>query len=267
MKIGKKKILGASATALVLIGGMSATTSRASASTSTSSIPVYRLYNKNTGEHFYTESLAEKNNLANVGWNYEGIGWQAAPQGESVYRVYNPNAKGGDHYYTLSKYEAQSLVKVGWKWDNGGKPVFYSGGNTNLYVAYNPNAQSGAHNFTTSSAEQSNLLNVGWKYGAVAWKVAGAGSSSQSTTPSQRDYSKNTASGPINQTGTAADADNGIQYVRAYLTQSQMQKGYSFYNNYILSPASTMAQIDKDNQKAATSPYVPNNPNQVNGNR
>ncbi|MFC4651864.1 glycoside hydrolase family 70 protein [Lactococcus nasutitermitis] len=138
--------------------------------TATVEVPVYRLYNKNTGEHFYTESLIEKNSLVKVGWNYEGIGWEAPKTSSTpIYRVYNPNAKGGDHYYTKSKAEATSLVKLGWKWDNGGKAVFYSGGKKAVYVAYNPNAQSGAHNYTENLTEQNNLLKVGWKYGATAW--------------------------------------------------------------------------------------------------
>ena len=134
---------------------------------------VYRLYNKNTGEHFYTASAAERNSLQAAGWSNEGIGWIGATSGTPVYRVYNPNAKGGDHYYTMSKFEAQTLVNQGWKWDNGGKAAFYSAGDTNLNVAYNPNATSGAHNYTTNSFEQSTLLNAGWKFGAVAWKVEG----------------------------------------------------------------------------------------------
>ncbi|MEI3623823.1 family 25 glycosyl hydrolase [Lactococcus lactis subsp. lactis] len=132
---------------------------------------VYRLYNANTGEHFYTLNFAEKTNLQNVGWRYEGIGWLSSSTGSPVYRVYNPNAKGGDHYYTMSKYEAQQLVSKGWRWDNNGGAAFYSNGSKNLYVAYNPNASSGSHNYTTNSYEQDNLLKLGWKYGAVAWKV------------------------------------------------------------------------------------------------
>lgn len=132
---------------------------------------VYRLYNVYTGEHFYTLNYAEKTNLQNVGWRYEGIGWLSSTSGSPVYRVYNPNAIGGDHYYTLSKWEAQQLVNKGWRWDNNGAPAFYSNGSKNLYVAYNPNAASGSHNYTTSSYEQNNLLRNGWTYGAVAWKV------------------------------------------------------------------------------------------------
>ena len=144
---------------------------------STSSNPVYRVYNTHTGEHFYTTSSFEKDNLVMTGWDYEGTGWASPKTGQPVYRLYNNNVKGGDHYYTQSSYEAKSLVQKGWKQDNQGQPVFYSGGNINNYVSYNPNAQSGAHNYTTSQFEQQSLLSQGWKFGKVAWTVAGAGHS------------------------------------------------------------------------------------------
>ncbi|UQF11564.1 hypothetical protein M2919_08860 [Vagococcus lutrae] len=35
--------------------------------------PVYRVFNPNTGEHFYTKNAAEKSHLARVGWNDEGV--------------------------------------------------------------------------------------------------------------------------------------------------------------------------------------------------
>ncbi|WDA68725.1 glycoside hydrolase, family 25 [Lactococcus lactis] len=136
-----------------------------------STMPVYRLYNHNTGEHFYTKNQAEQQQLSTHGWNYEGIGWYSATSGAPVYRVYNPNSVGGDHYYTMSKYEAQSLVNKGWHWDDKGQPVFYSEGNNNLYVAYNPNTSSGSHNYTMNTYEQNSLLNKGWIYGKVAWKT------------------------------------------------------------------------------------------------
>ncbi|GAB2026993.1 DUF6287 domain-containing protein [Lactovum odontotermitis] len=141
-------------------------------------VPIYRLYNKNTGEHFYTPSSNELISLQTAGWTSEGIGWYAPSAGDPVYRIYNPNAKGGDHYYTMNKAEADYNVSLGWKWDNNGKPTFYSGGKIADYVAYNPNADSGAHNYTTDLNEQNNLLNVGWIYGAVAWQATAAGTNS-----------------------------------------------------------------------------------------
>ena len=130
---------------------------------------VYRLYNPNTGEHFYPTSTYERDYVIKAGWRNEGTLETAPTSGTAIYRVYNPNAKGGDHYYTTSQYEAKSLVSKGWRWDNNAKPVFYSGGSKPVYVAYNPNAVTGAHNYTMSSYEQNSLLKIGWKYGATAW--------------------------------------------------------------------------------------------------
>lgn len=97
------------------------------------SVAVFRLYNRNTGEHLYTSSEPEKDHLVSVGWSDEGIGWYGAVSGDPVYRVYNPNAKGGDHYYTVSKAEADGLVALGWQMDNNGQAAFYSAGNVDLY--------------------------------------------------------------------------------------------------------------------------------------
>lgn len=38
------------------------------------SVQMHRVYNPNSGEHFYTQNVAEKNNLVSKGWRYEGIG-------------------------------------------------------------------------------------------------------------------------------------------------------------------------------------------------
>ena len=54
-------------------------------------IPVYRLYNPNSGEHFYTVNGYERENLIINGWNDEGIGFYESGEGDDVYRVYNPN--------------------------------------------------------------------------------------------------------------------------------------------------------------------------------
>lgn len=38
---------------------------------------MYRMYNPNSGEHFYTANSFEKDSLTKSGWKYEGIGWYA----------------------------------------------------------------------------------------------------------------------------------------------------------------------------------------------
>ena len=80
----------------------------------TSMKPMYRLYNPNSGEHFYTASNYEARSLVSAGWRYEGVGWMAPARSSTpVYRLYNPNA--GDHHYTTSAYERDHLKSVGWR--------------------------------------------------------------------------------------------------------------------------------------------------------
>ena len=132
-------------------------------------VDMHRLYNPNSGEHFYTANTAEKDHLVKVGWKYEGLGW-LAPKAENdypVYRVYNPNA--GDHHYTMDIDEMSDLVyKHGWKFEGIGWYSDQQKGKA-LYRAYNPNAKAGAHNYTTSLGEQKNLIKVGWKDEGMAW--------------------------------------------------------------------------------------------------
>ncbi|MGL9817018.1 MULTISPECIES: hypothetical protein [Enterococcus] len=43
---------------------------------------MYRLYNPNSGEHFYTANTHERDLLKRVGWSDEGIGWYAPTSGD-----------------------------------------------------------------------------------------------------------------------------------------------------------------------------------------
>ncbi|MDR2977104.1 MAG: hypothetical protein LBV19_07365 [Streptococcaceae bacterium] len=66
-------------------------------------VPIYRMLNPNSGEHFYTTSTYEVNSLVTSGWQYEGESWTAPNSGSAVYRLYNPNS--GVHFYTTSSYK------------------------------------------------------------------------------------------------------------------------------------------------------------------
>ncbi|MGP1361508.1 MAG: hypothetical protein ACTTK5_03670 [Candidatus Fimenecus sp.] len=130
-------------------------------------ISMYRLYNPNSGEHFYTKDTAEKNHLVSLGWKYEGIGWTAPSYSNTpVYRLYNPNA--GEHHYTLDKKEKNNLVKVGWRYEGIG---WYSDDakGVPLYRQYNPNAFACNHNYTKSKVENDRLVSLGWKYEGIGW--------------------------------------------------------------------------------------------------
>ena len=129
--------------------------------------PMNRLYNPNSGEHFYTADLEEKAALVNLGWNDEGYGWVAPKEGTGtkVYRLYNPNA--GDHHYTTDPKEKDTLVTYGWKDENVG---WYSDGKVAVYRQYNPYANgAGSHNYTTDKAENDYLVSLGWTPEGTAW--------------------------------------------------------------------------------------------------
>ena len=132
-------------------------------------VNLYRLYNPNSGEHFYTSSQAEKKHLINLGWKDEGIGWVSpASSAHPVYRLYNPNA--GDHHYTMNIQEQKSLLASGWKDEGIGWYSLPAGQGIPVYRQYNPNAEkAGAHNFTINKAENDYLISVGWKNEGFAW--------------------------------------------------------------------------------------------------
>ncbi|WP_159721870.1 InlB B-repeat-containing protein [Enterococcus sp. CSURQ0835] len=130
--------------------------------------PLYRLYNPNSGEHFYTKSAQERDWLISLSWKDEGTAWTTPKKGTPVYRVYNPNS--GEHFYTKDVPERDDVVKAGWRDEGIG---FYSD-ETNkavpIYRVFNPNAKdSSSHLFTKSQAEAKWLEGQGWLDEGIAF--------------------------------------------------------------------------------------------------
>lgn len=138
---------------------------------------MHRLYNPNSGEHFYTASDAERQSLVKSGWNYEGVAWVAPKESKTpVYRLYS----GTDHHYTTSLAEKQSLVKAGWKDEGIG---WYSDDQkrVGLHRVFNPNVNpsaptnnSGSHHYTISTGEKDSLVKAGWNYENIGWYAVSA---------------------------------------------------------------------------------------------
>lgn len=134
---------------------------------SSNGVRMYRLYNPNSGEHFYTARLAEKEYLVRQGWSYEGVAWIAPRESNRpVYRLYNPNA--GDHHYTMNLEERDALIALGWK-DEGIGWYSSPGKEDPIYRQYNPNASSGTHNYTRSKDENDYLTAIGWRPEGIGW--------------------------------------------------------------------------------------------------
>lgn len=121
---------------------------------------MYRMYNPNTGEHFYTGSMEERRTIEAAGWKYEGVGFTiCANEGEPVYRLFQPST--GEHLYTMDVNEKNHLAANGWNVEG---IAFNSCPNKDVpqYRLWNPNATVGAYHFTASLEEKNNLLNAGW---------------------------------------------------------------------------------------------------------
>jgi hypothetical protein len=128
---------------------------------------MYRCYNPNSGEHFYTGSTVERDAIVALGWNYEGVGWTAPEKGDPVYRMYNPNA--GEHHYTTSAAEKNALADAGWDYEGIGWYSADAATGVPMYREYNSNAYACNHNYTGSKTENDTLVSLGWKEEGIAW--------------------------------------------------------------------------------------------------
>ncbi|MFR0557942.1 transglutaminase domain-containing protein [Pseudoscardovia radai] len=128
---------------------------------------LYRMYNTNTGEHFYTSSVQERDSLLLSGWTYESIAWTSPTgplAGDSIYRLYSPGS--GRHFYTTDGDERDSLVKLGWRYEG----VSFSSDPQQAKPVYRQyNQRNGEHNYTTSANEARTLIDSGWNDEGIAW--------------------------------------------------------------------------------------------------
>ncbi|MDE5758117.1 MAG: hypothetical protein K2H85_05835, partial [Allobaculum sp.] len=132
----------------------------------------YRFFNTLTGEHFYTKSEEERDQLlADSRWRNEGEGW-TFPEFSNypIYRLCNPNT--GEHHYTTDKNEYDTLQTYGWEQEGIG---FYSADLQTseiavVYRLFNPKAtNAGSHHYTLSEEERNNLVDDGWFDEGIAW--------------------------------------------------------------------------------------------------
>ncbi len=139
-----------------------ATAASAAGYDTTGKVPLYRLYNKWSGEHFFTVNTYEATNLIAIGWSGESVSWFSPTYSTvKVYRLYNQWS--GDHYYTANTDERKSLIKIGWTNEGVG---WFSDTNKALpvYTLFNPYAKIATHHYTTQVSERNHLVSLGWIY-------------------------------------------------------------------------------------------------------
>ena len=127
---------------------------------------VYRVYNPGNGKHHYTTDAAERDFLAENGWEYEGIAWYAPKEGAPIYRVYNPG--NDNHLYTMDAAERDRLVEGGWNYEG---ILCYSAGTDGvpLYRVFNPYVTLNPHHYTDSLEECDFLESNGWRVDGISW--------------------------------------------------------------------------------------------------
>ncbi len=130
------------------------------------SVPMHRMYDPNSGEHFYSGSELERDFLVEAGWHYEGVGFNFPEEGAPVHRLYDP--VHGEHLYTMDEAEKNKLLDEGWQYEG---VAFNSAGNDEVpqYRLNNPNAKRGGYHFTGSDVERDFLISLGWIPQGIGW--------------------------------------------------------------------------------------------------
>ena len=153
-------------------------------STTINSSPVYRFYNERTGDHYYTLSESEKNELIQkygsnlTAYKYENIGFYAYTTKVNgtipVYKFFAPRAKA--HFYTANESEKNKLISQNsdiWRFEG---IAFYTCTNPTgtyavpVYRFYSDKLAQ--HHFTANENEKNNLMRSGtWAYEGIAFYV------------------------------------------------------------------------------------------------
>lgn len=148
------------------VSAAATTSSVTTAEESISQLPMYRLYNRYNGEHLFTSSSSEAQNLISLGWTGESVAWFTPNSGNAVFRLYNRYS--GDHHYTTDKSEYDYLGSIGWNQEGVG---FYSDGSQTspVFRLFNPYVTVATHHYTTAQSEYDYLESIGWRKEGTGW--------------------------------------------------------------------------------------------------
>ena len=140
---------------------------------------VYRFYNSQTQQHFYTANTAERDMLKNtpsIGYSFEGGAFGASlstgPGLLPLYRFYAGASQ--DHFYTTSESEKNSLIsntKSGYGFEGVAFYVYGAGSSADSNVNRYYNAKIGQHLFTGNTSEIAGL-SKDWVSEGVAFKAS-----------------------------------------------------------------------------------------------
>lgn len=127
-------------------------------------VPIFRLYNSEAKNHFYTKSKNERTSARQkYNYVYEGVGfYQKNLNGSPVYRLYSGLSK--NHFYTASESEKINSEKLGYRYEGVG---FYINPSTTTPVYRLFSGSAGNHFYTTSQSEVENAKKAGYRYEGI----------------------------------------------------------------------------------------------------
>ena len=108
---------------------------------------VYRLYNPNSGEHFFTKNANGVYDLTALGWKYEGVAWHEAGDTD-VYRLYSRN----EHMYVTTIKEMADLWLAGWNLEKAAFKCWTAAGEGRVPVYRLYNRNGGKHMYQRERA-------------------------------------------------------------------------------------------------------------------
>ncbi len=174
-------------------------------------VPMYRLYNPNSGEHFYTKDTTERQTLIGIGWKDESVGWYAPVNiGDPVYRLYNGKGRIGEHHYTRNKEERDKLIAAGWKDEGIGWYAPVNIGDP-VYRLYNGKGRIGEHHYTRNKEERDKLIAAGWKDEGIGWNSMYTPQEDVNSQPVYRQYNPNEYANNHNYTTSKTENDTLVK--------------------------------------------------------
>ena len=134
-------------------------------------VPLYRSWNPQTGDHFYTVNASESQRAAGLGYQAEGTEGCLAtrPVLVPLYRMFNVQVH--DHFYTTSAEEKGRARGLGYVEEGieGYCSASRLPGTEPLYRLFN--AQAHDHFYTTSAAERDRARGLGYVEEEIACYV------------------------------------------------------------------------------------------------
>jgi hypothetical protein len=213
------------------------------------SVPIYRIHNKATGDHFYTADEKEKDSLIKqANYIYDGIAFYAYTKtlsnSQPVYQFYNKI--NGDHFYTADEKEKSNVQKNLKSVYSYEKIAFYAyttkkSNTSDIYRFYNKT--NGDHLYTADELEAAKLNDLSKKNSNPVYKFYDRITGDHLYTASEKE--KNT----IIATPKTTYKYEGIAFYAYSVQASDLIPIYRFYNKKTRDHFYTSDEEKKDELK------------------